>query len=165
MKNIDNRRKEIFDILVENKTYPYINKKGKLYFRKKIKFLNDEKIEEIKNLFEIKDKESCDKFREEIKKEVLKNKEYVSIKNWVKEASNILGIDPLYAANEGKVIIIASKNEGEDILKFIKQNRLGVDSKIIGELKNDGKRVHLKTEIGTRRIVDTLKRDILPRIC
>ena len=85
MKNIDNRRKEIFDILVENKTYPYINKKGKLYFRKKIKFLNDEKIEEIKNLFEIKDKESCDKFREEIKKEVLKNKEYVSIKNWVKE--------------------------------------------------------------------------------
>ena len=85
MKNIDNRRKEIFDILVENKTYPYINKKGKLYFRKKIKFLNDEKIEEIKNLFEIKDKESCDKFRKEIKKEVLKNKEYVSIKNWVKE--------------------------------------------------------------------------------
>ncbi|NLI56078.1 DNA repair protein RadC [bacterium] len=85
MKNIDNRRKEIFDILVENKTYPYINKKGKLYFRKKIKFLNDEKIEEIKSLFEIKDKESCDKFREEIKKEVLKNKEYVSIKNWVKE--------------------------------------------------------------------------------
>ncbi|HPB33966.1 MAG TPA: hydrogenase expression/formation protein HypE, partial [Caldisericia bacterium] len=87
------------------------------------------------------------------------------IKNWVKEASNILGIDPLYAANEGKVIIIASKNEGEDILKFIKQNRLGVDSKIIGELKNDGNRVYLKTEIGTRRIVDTLKRDILPRIC
>ncbi len=85
MKNIDNRKKEIFDILVENKTYPYINKKGKLYFRKKIKFLNDEKIEEIKNLFEIKDKESCDKFREEIKKEVLKNKEYVSIKNWIKE--------------------------------------------------------------------------------
>ncbi|HPB34573.1 MAG TPA: DNA repair protein RadC [Caldisericia bacterium] len=75
----------MFNILVENKTYPYINKKGKLYFRKKIKFLNDEKIEEIKNLFEIKDKESCDKFREEIKKEVLKNKEYVSIKNWVKE--------------------------------------------------------------------------------
>jgi len=85
MENTDNRRKEIFNILVENKTYPYINKKGKLYFRKKIKFLNDEKIEEIKNLFEIKDKESCDKFREEIKKEVLKNKEYVSIKNWVKE--------------------------------------------------------------------------------
>ena len=91
--------------------------------------------------------------------------EELPIKNWVKEASNILGIDPLYAANEGKVIIIASKNEGEDILKFIKQNRLAVDSKIIGELKNDGNKVYLKTEIGTRRIVDTLKRDILPRIC
>ncbi|HPC57232.1 MAG TPA: DNA repair protein RadC [Caldisericia bacterium] len=85
MKNKDNKKKEIFDILVDNKAYPYINKKGNLYFRKKIKFLDDEKIEEIKNLFEIKDKESCDKFREDIKKEVLKNKEYVSIKNWVKE--------------------------------------------------------------------------------
>jgi len=85
MKNKDNRRKEIFNILVENNAYPYINKKGNLYFRKKIKFLDDEKIEEIKNLFEIKDKESCDKFREDIKKEVLKNKEYVPIKNWIKE--------------------------------------------------------------------------------
>jgi len=85
MKNTDNIRKEIFNILVENNAYPYINKKGNLYFRKKIKFLDDEKIEEIKNLFEIKDKESCDKFREDIKKEVLKNKEYVPIKNWIKE--------------------------------------------------------------------------------
>ena len=85
MKNKDNRRKEIFNILVENNAYPYINKKGNLYFRKKIKFLDDEKIEEIKNLFEIKDKESCDKFREDIKKEVVKNKEYVPIKNWIKE--------------------------------------------------------------------------------
>ncbi|HRU74420.1 MAG TPA: DNA repair protein RadC [Caldisericia bacterium] len=85
MKNKDNKKKEIFDILVDNKAYPYINKKGNLYFRKKIKFLDDEKIEEIKNLFEIKDKESCDKFREDIKKEVLKNKEYVPIKNWIKE--------------------------------------------------------------------------------
>jgi len=85
MKNKDNKKKEIFDILVENNAYPYINKKGNLYFRKKIKFLDDEKIEEIKNLFEIKDKESCDKFREDIKKEVLKNKEYVPIKNWIKE--------------------------------------------------------------------------------
>ncbi|HOK17767.1 MAG TPA: DNA repair protein RadC [Caldisericia bacterium] len=85
MKNKDNKKKEIFDILVENKAYPYINKKGNLYFRKKIKFLDYEKIKEIKNLFEIKDKESCDKFREDIKKEVLKNKEYVPIKNWIKE--------------------------------------------------------------------------------
>lgn len=85
MENIENRKKEIFNILVENNAYPYINKKGNLYFRKKIKFLDDEKIEEIKNLFEIKDKESCDKFREDIKKEVLKNKEYVPIKNWIKE--------------------------------------------------------------------------------
>ncbi|MGC8943423.1 MAG: hydrogenase expression/formation protein HypE [Caldisericia bacterium] len=89
----------------------------------------------------------------------------IPIKNWVKDASNILGIDPLYIANEGKVLIVVDKNEANDVLELIKQNELGLESKIIGEIKKEGRRVFLKTEIGTRRIVDTLKRDILPRIC
>ncbi|MCX8095286.1 MAG: hydrogenase expression/formation protein HypE [Caldisericia bacterium] len=87
------------------------------------------------------------------------------IKNWVKEASNILGIDPLYSANEGKVIMVVDKNKGEEILKFIKKHPLGKEANIIGEIKEEGERVYLKTEIGTKRILDTLKRDLLPRIC
>lgn len=91
--------------------------------------------------------------------------EEIPIKNWVKEASNILGIDPLYIANEGKVLMVVDKNEKEEILKFLKKSDLGSDAKIIGEVKEKGNRVFLRTEIGTRRIIDTLKRDILPRIC
>ncbi len=91
--------------------------------------------------------------------------EEIPIKSWVKEASNILGIDPLYAANEGKVIIVADRKDGEKILEFLKKNSFGKDAKIIGEIKENGERVYLKTEIGTKRILDTLKKDILPRIC
>jgi hydrogenase expression/formation protein HypE len=91
--------------------------------------------------------------------------EEIPIKSWVKDASNILGIDPLYAANEGKVLIVAKREDGEKILEFLKNNPLGKDSKIIGEIKGEGERVYLKTEIGTKRILDTLKKDILPRIC
>ncbi len=91
--------------------------------------------------------------------------ESLPIKSWVKEASNILGIDPLYAANEGKVIIVVKKDEGEEVLKFLKNHPLGKDANIIGEIKKEGERVYLKTEIGTKRILDTLKRDLLPRIC
>ncbi len=91
--------------------------------------------------------------------------EEIPIKSWVKDASNILGIDPLYAANEGKVLIVARREDGEKILEFLKNNPLGKDSKIIGEIKGEGERVYLKTEIGTKRILDILKKDILPRIC
>jgi hydrogenase expression/formation protein HypE len=91
--------------------------------------------------------------------------EEIPIKSWVKDASNILGIDPLYAANEGKVLIVAKREDGEKILEFLKNNPLGKDSKIIGEIKGEGERVYLKTEIGTKRILDILKKDILPRIC
>ncbi|MBC7194275.1 MAG: hydrogenase expression/formation protein HypE [Caldisericia bacterium] len=91
--------------------------------------------------------------------------EEIPIKSWVKDASSILGIDPLYAANEGKVIIVAERKDGEKILEFLKNNSLGKEAKIIGEIKDEGERVYLKTEIGTKRILDTLKKDLLPRIC
>lgn len=91
--------------------------------------------------------------------------ESLPIKNWVKEASNILGIDPIYAANEGKVIIVVKREEGEALLEFLKNHDYGKEAKIIGEVKGEGERVYLKTEIGTKRIIDTLKRDLLPRIC
>lgn len=91
--------------------------------------------------------------------------EKIPIKPWVKSASEILGIDPLYSANEGKVIIIADKKEEEKIIDFMKNHPLGKEAKVIGEVKGKGNRVYLKTRIGTRRIVDPLKKDLLPRIC
>jgi hydrogenase expression/formation protein HypE len=97
--------------------------------------------------------------------EIEVNEESLPIKSWVKSASEILGIDPLYSANEGRVIIIADKKEEEKIMNFLKAHPLGKDAKVIGEVKGKGRRVYLRTRIGTRRILDPLKRDLLPRIC
>ncbi|MGC9002730.1 MAG: hydrogenase expression/formation protein HypE [Dictyoglomus sp.] len=97
--------------------------------------------------------------------EIEVNEESLPIKSWVKSASEILGIDPLYSANEGRVVIIADKKEEEKIMNFLKAHPLGKDAKVIGEVKGEGRRVYLRTRIGTRRILDPLKRDLLPRIC
>ncbi|MGB9768119.1 MULTISPECIES: hydrogenase expression/formation protein HypE [Dictyoglomus] len=97
--------------------------------------------------------------------EIEVNEESLPIKSWVKSASEILGIDPLYSANEGRVVIIADKKEEEKIMNFLKAHPLGKDAKVIGEVKGKGRRVYLRTRIGTRRILDPLKRDLLPRIC
>lgn len=92
------------------------------------------------------------------------DEEKIPVKNWVKEATEILGVEPYYIANEGKIVIIADKNEAEDILSYMKNHPLGKDAAIIGEVI-EGKRVYLRTKIGTRRILDFLKKDLLPRIC
>ncbi len=91
--------------------------------------------------------------------------EKIPIKDWVKSASEILGIDPLYAANEGKVVMIVSKDEKEKVLEFLRVHPLGKDSRVIGEAKKGNGKVYLITKLGTKRILDTLKRDLLPRIC
>ncbi len=91
--------------------------------------------------------------------------ENLPIKNWVRSGSNILGIDPLYLANEGKCLMVVDGRDAEKVLSFLREHPLGKDSAIIGEVKGKGNRVYLRTQLGTRRIVDTLKKEILPRIC
>lgn len=79
---------------------------------------------------------------------------------------NILGLDPLYIANEGKAIIIVKSDIADDVICELKKHKYGQNSKVIGEVSNrmPGK-VILKTPIGTTRIVDMLYSDQLPRIC
>ncbi len=91
--------------------------------------------------------------------------EKIPIKDWAKYASEILGIDPLYSANEGKVIIIVDRREVDKVMEFLSKNELGKEGRIIGEVKGKGNRVYLKTRIGTKRILDPFKKDPLPRIC
>ncbi len=78
----------------------------------------------------------------------------------------LLGFDPLYIANEGKVLIVAGQDEAEHILEIMRKNILGGKSAIIGRMTGDhpGK-VVLKTETGGKRIIDSLTGDPLPRIC
>jgi hydrogenase expression/formation protein HypE len=78
----------------------------------------------------------------------------------------LLGFDPLYIANEGKVVIVADPDESDKILGIMKKNDLGRNSAVIGRVIDDypGK-VLLKTSSGGHRFIDLLTGDPLPRIC
>ena len=77
-----------------------------------------------------------------------------------------LGMDPLYIANEGKMVVFSGKDDAEAVLKAMKKNIYGKESAIIGEVSS-GKNgsVFLNTGIGTKRIVDIHYSEQLPRIC
>jgi len=77
-----------------------------------------------------------------------------------------LGIDPLYMANEGKVIIIASNEVAKEIVSEMGKHPLGEKACIIGEVVEEfSGKVVLETEYGSRRILDMLTGEQLPRIC
>lgn len=85
----------------------------------------------------------------------------------VQGACDILGFDPLYVANEGKVILIVPKEEEKALLDALHQHPLGKDAVIIGTVERAAKNpiVLMKTIIGGTRIVDMLTGEMLPRIC
>ncbi|MEZ5199433.1 MAG: hydrogenase expression/formation protein HypE [Bacteroidales bacterium] len=84
----------------------------------------------------------------------------------VRGMCELLGFDPLYVANEGKVVMVVGENDADKVLKALKNNELGRDAAIIGEVvdKHLGK-AWLTTGIGGRRIIDMLAGEQLPRIC
>jgi hydrogenase expression/formation protein HypE len=84
----------------------------------------------------------------------------------VLSASEILGLDPLYVANEGKCLVIVSRRHAEAVLNVMKRHKYGKRSQIIAEVtaENPG-RVLLKTRIGGTRILPMLTGEQLPRIC
>ena len=84
----------------------------------------------------------------------------------VRGACELLGLDPLYVANEGILIAIVSADIAESLVKTMRKHPLGKESRIIGEVKESpAGMVLLKTAIGGTRIVDMLSGDQLPRIC
>lgn len=90
----------------------------------------------------------------------------IPVKKEVKAACSMLGIDPLYAANEGKIVIIADKDSSENILKCLRSLPQGEDAAEIGEVyDNGGGRLLLDTGFGSVRIIDKLTGNQLPRIC
>ncbi len=92
--------------------------------------------------------------------------ESLPIKKEVKGVSEILGIDPIYIANEGKVIMIVKREDAEEMVKEMKKYREGKEAAIIGEITEayPGK-VYMETEIGGKRILPLLTGEQLPRIC
>lgn len=81
-------------------------------------------------------------------------------------ASEILGIDLLYSANEGKLITIVSQDIAEELVSKLRKTDLGKNAAIIGKVVSyDKGKVLLKSRLGSRRIVGKLSSDIFPRIC
>lgn len=82
----------------------------------------------------------------------------------VRSFSDILGLDPLYMANEGKMIAVVAAEDAEKALALMKQNEDGKDAAIIAKVVH-GKGVTMKTRLGGSRVVDVLYGEGLPRIC
>ena len=84
----------------------------------------------------------------------------------VRTACEMLGFDPLYVANEGKVIVILPENEAESALQAMKKTPYGINACIIGRVNAaPAGRVLLKTQIGATRVLDMMAGEMLPRIC
>jgi hydrogenase expression/formation protein HypE len=84
----------------------------------------------------------------------------------VRGACELLGLDPLYVANEGKLIAIVDPESADLILSSMHASRLGVDARNVGTVTESHPGVvTLRTELGTTRVVDMLPGDQLPRIC
>jgi hydrogenase expression/formation protein HypE len=84
----------------------------------------------------------------------------------VQGVCDLLGFDPLYIANEGKLIAIVPEKYARKVLEVIRENEYGKDAAIIGEVTaRDPGKVFMQTAIGGRRLVDMLTGEQLPRIC
>jgi len=84
----------------------------------------------------------------------------------VQAACEMLGFDPLYIANEGKLVAIVSKEDADKVMSTMRMTRYGEDAVIIGEVSDKPQgRVLMKTAIGGTRVVDVLMGEMLPRIC
>ncbi len=92
--------------------------------------------------------------------------EQVPLKEAVKAASEMLGIDPLEVANEGKAIICVRPESAEAVLDAIRGTAYGKDAQIIGEaIEGHKRKVILETALGGKRYIETPLGDPVPRVC
>ena len=92
--------------------------------------------------------------------------EKVKVREEVRGVCDLLGFDPYYLANEGKLVALVPQSEAEKVLEAMRENPLGREAAIIGRIveENPGK-ILLKTGIGGHRLLEPLSGELLPRIC
>jgi hydrogenase expression/formation protein HypE len=90
----------------------------------------------------------------------------IPVRESVRGACEILGLDPLYVANEGKLVAVVDSAFASDVVKKLRSMRYGEDARIIGTVVDEHPRlVLMKTDIGGTRVLDLLWNEQLPRIC
>ena len=90
----------------------------------------------------------------------------IGLNDSVRGMCELLGFDPLYVANEGKVVMIVGKDDANKVLDKIKESHFGKGASIIGAITNDHSGMAwLQTMVGGKRIIDMLSGQQLPRIC
>ena len=90
----------------------------------------------------------------------------IPITEEVKGACEILGLDPLYVANEGKLLAIVAPGDAQAVLTAMRSHSLGTDASLIGEVTAEHPGfVLMRTRVGGTRVVDMLSGEQLPRIC
>ncbi|MCX7959064.1 MAG: AIR synthase-related protein, partial [Deltaproteobacteria bacterium] len=100
------------------------------------------------------------------KRNILIEEIFIPVRENVKSALDILGLDPLYVACEGRVIVFVKDTDAEKLLNVMKKHPDGAAAAIIGTVLNqNGTDLILRTSIGGHRLVDMLPGDQLPRIC
>jgi len=99
---------------------------------------------------------------------ILLQEDSLPVKKQVQAACEMLGFDPLYIANEGKLLAFVPEEEADSALKALHSHPLGKEAVSIGKVlpvEGNMPRVLMKTQIGGQRILDTLAGELLPRIC
>ncbi len=97
---------------------------------------------------------------------ILIHEDRIPIRDAVRGACEMLGLDPLHVANEGKLVAVVGEADAEKVLTCVKGHPYGAEAAIIGEVRAEhpGRGV-MRTLLGTSRLVDMLVGDLLPRIC
>lgn len=92
--------------------------------------------------------------------------EAIPVDPQVRSACEILGLDPLHVANEGRLVAIVEAGDAKKTVRFLRAHPLGRDAVLIGEVSGDAAgRVILKNAFGASRLLDMLPGELLPRIC
>jgi hydrogenase expression/formation protein HypE len=90
----------------------------------------------------------------------------VPVREEVRGACEMLGLDPLYVANEGKLVAIVAPDAADALVEVMRKHPLGTEARVIGTVtQKNASLVTMQTTLGTTRIVDMLAGDQLPRIC
>ena len=91
---------------------------------------------------------------------------FLPVKDGVKGVCSILGLDPLYIANEGKLLALVAPERAEEALRLMRKHPLGKEAAVIGQVTgSSGGRLQMETVVGGLRGVEMLSGEQLPRIC